>query len=679
MNRACLSLLFAGVVLAQVRPPEDPIQVALRDYRNAREQGQFDEAAAKRELARKLLDQIPADAQFGNAVWNVAQIYQGSGLSAQALAIGQQALARATTLENRIQLLQMVGDFYAQERNLLQAVAYREKLIAALDEAAAKPAEPNSGPTAVRMEGYAGRRSFRSIGGDRRTFAYQQLVNLYQELGRPDAVAATTKRMIGIAKDPVALAQFYEQQGQLGEAAAIYKKQAEQTDPSMRAAALQSLANIYEQEQRYADSADALQQANAALNASGKPELQQQTVWNRMTLAKRLNLAGQTPAADQVYEQLLAETRSAPEGTYLQVLIDYANYLGSTQREAQSRALLSDYLSGHTNLQPGDETNLLFQLAASSRRSGDSKAADQYQEAAMEKQRGSQPAPVPQIMVGPDLQKAQTAANAGELDEAFDTASQALATASRASDRGQIVWQVANLATQFVNRKQPAKAEQLYEHLFAVVETWSADNPQPLIDAAANYARFLMSSDRWNEAPAAMKRQRDLIVAAHGADSISLGGALRETLQFEKMHGTTGGAIKVAQDLLALHESLGGNTSDLYLGAAEELGREYQSSGDLANAIAIFRHNVEIADLAFRPGDMRRAQVRMVAAMALAQQKQLDEAEKLAAEAVGIAKAMRPPQDYAFTAQLEQIRQMRTAPPQAPPDGSNPRLHRSQP
>ena len=641
MSRACLSLhfalLFAGVILAQVRPQEDPIQAALRDYRSARDQGQFDEAASNRELARKLLDQIPVDSQFGSAVWNVAQLYQGSGLSAQALAIGQQGLARATTLENRIQLLQMIADFYAQERNLLQAVAYREKLIAALDEAAARPSEPNDASTPMRVGIFAGRRSFRSTGGDRRVAAYQQLANLYQELGRPDAVAATTKRMIGLAKDPAALAEFYQQQGQLDDAAAIYKKQAEQADPSMRAGALQSLANVYEQEQRYADAADALQQANAALNASGKPELQQQTVWNRMSLAKRLNLAGQTQAADQVYEQLLAETSRAPEGTYLQVLGTYASYLANTNRAMQGQVLLSDYLTNHTNLQPGEETNLLFQLANGARRSGDSKAAEQYQKAAEDNQRGLQPAPVRQMLIGPDLQKAQAAANAGKLDEAFEIASQALATASRAADREQVVWQVASLAMQFVNRKQSAKAEQVYEHLFGVVEAWSADNPQPLINAAASYAGFLTGSDRWNEAPAAIKRHRDLIVAARGTDSISVGDALRETMQFEKMHGTPQGAIKVAQDLLALHESLGGNTSELYLGAAEELAREYQSSGDLTSAIAIFRHNTEIADLAFRPGDMRRAQVRMVAAMALAQQRQFDEAEKLAAEAVGIA------------------------------------------
>jgi hypothetical protein len=680
MKRGCLSLLFAGVALAQVRPPqEDPLQVAVRAYHTARDQGQFVEAAAKRDLARNLLEQTPVDSQFGSSVFNVAQLYQGANLSAQALAIGQQALARATALHIRIQLLQMVADFYQQDRNLLQAVAYREKLVAALDEAAAKPAEPNAAPTFSRVETFNGFGRFRSYGGDQRTRAYQQLAELYQELGRPEAVAATTKRLLGITKDPGTLAQFYEQQGQLDEAAAIYKKQAEQADPSLRARALQSLARVYEQEQHYAEAADALQQATAAINASGKPELQQQMVWIRPGLARALNLAGQTSAADQVYEQLLAEARSAPEGTYQQVVTSYASYLADTKREAQGLAVLTDYSTSHANLQPGEETNLLFQLANSARRAGDSKLAEQYQQTAQGKQPASQPAPLPQIMIGPDLQKAQTAANAGKLDEAFELAMQALATAPRAADRDQIAWQIPNLASQFLNRKQPAKAGQLYDRLQGAVETWSADNPQALISTAQNYARFVISSDGWNEAPAAIKRYRDLIVAAHGAGSIFMGDALRLSIQFERMHGTPSGAIKVSEELLALHESLGGNTSEIYLTAAEELAHECQASGDPARAIPILRQNAEIADLAYRPADIRRAHVRMTAAMAMAHQRQFDEAEKLATEAVAIAKSMRPPQGDPFTSQLEQIRKMRAAPQPAPADGNNPWFRRSNP
>jgi tetratricopeptide (TPR) repeat protein len=678
MKRGCLSLLFACVALAQVRPQEDPIQAVVRAYQTARDHGQSNEAAAKREVARSLLDQIAPDSQFGNSVWTVAQLYQGSGLSAQAMAIAQQALARATTLDTRIQLLQMVSDFYQQDRNLLQAVMYRERLVTALDEAATKPpAEPNSGPGMVRMGSFGANRGFQYIGGDRRMAAYQQLADLYKELGRPDAVAATTKRLIAITKDPGSLAQFYQQQGQLDEAAAIYKKQADQADPSARVGALQSLANVYQQEQRYAEAADAFQQATAAINASGKPEMQSQTVWTRISMARALNLAGKTPAGDDVFEQLLAESASAPEGTYLQVLTNYANYLAETKREDQGQGLLKDYLASHPNLQPQEEANLLYQLANSARRLGDAKLAERYQQEAQEKQRGSQPAPVPRIMIGPDLQKAQTAANAGKLDEAFEIALQALGTAARAVDRDQVTWQVPNLATQFANRKQPAKAEQLYQGLFGVVESWSADNPQALIGTAQNYARFLTTSDRWNEAPAAIKRYRDLIVGAHGVASFSLGDVLRLSIQFEGMHGTPQHAIKVAEDLVALHESLGGNTSDLYLGAAEELARQYQASGDPGSAIPIFRRNAEIADLAFRPGDVRRAQFRITAAWALAQQRQFDEAEKLATEAVAISTAMRPPQGTMFTNQLEQIRKMRTASQTSPATENNPWFRRS--
>jgi len=380
-----------------------------------------------------------------------------------------------------------------------------------------------------------------------------------------------------------------------------------------------------------------------------------------MSMARALNLAGQTSAGDEVYEQLLAEASSEPEGTYVQVLSGYANYLAETKRDPQGQALLSEYLTSHSNLLPGPEASLLFQLSNGASRSGDSKLADQYRQAAFAKQGGSQPPPTPQILIGPELQLAQTAANAGKIDDAFEIALQALATASRAADRDQVAWLVPNLATQFVNRKQPEKAEQLYHHLFGVVESWSADNPQALINTAQNYARFLVTSDRWNEAPAAIKRYRDLLVGAHSAASSSLGDVLRLSMQFERMHGTPQGAIKAAEELVALHESLGGNTSDLYLGAAEELAREYQSSGDLGRAIPIFRRNAEIADLAFRPSDMRRAQVRITAAMALAQQPQFDEAEELATEAVVISKAVRPPQGDMFTNQLERIRKMRGA------------------
>jgi len=521
---------------------------------------------------------------------------------------------------------------------------------------------------------------FRSVGGDHRAAAYQQLADLYQQLGRPDAVAATVKRMVAIAKDPGSSAQFYEQQGQLEEAAAIYTKQAEQADPWTRAGALQSLAIVYQQEQRYAEAADALQQATAALNASGKPESQHQMIWCRMNLARVLNLAGETSAADQLYEQLLAEALNSAEGTYLQVLSGYVNYLVETKRDAQGQALLKGYLTSHSNLQPQEEANLLFQLANGAVRSGNSKLGDQYQQAALEKQRGSQPpAPPPQTLIGPDLQAAETAVGAGKLDESLEIGLRAIANASLAADRDQVGWQIPNLATKLANKKRSENAEQLYARLFTAVEGWSADSPQALISTLQNYIRFVIPQDSlWKEAPGALKRLHDVIVSAQGPASISLWTVLGLRVEYERARGTPQGAIAIDQEMLTLQESLSGNTSEGYLSAAEVLAHEYRSRGDWGRAITIFRRNAEIADLAFRAGDMRRAQVRITAAMALAQQRQFDEAEKLATEAVAISKTLRPPQGEMFTNQLEQIRKMRNAPQPTPANGNSRWFQQSQ-
>jgi predicted ATPase len=101
-----------------------------------------------------------------------------------------------------------------------------------------------------------------------------------------------------IAKDTNSLAAFYQQHGQADEAAEIYETQAAQSDPALRIGAFQSLTNLYQQEQRDGDAADAYQQAIAAQNAAGKPE---QAMWLQFNLAGMLNRAGKAEAADQVY------------------------------------------------------------------------------------------------------------------------------------------------------------------------------------------------------------------------------------------------------------------------------------------------------------------------------------------------------------------------------------------
>jgi tetratricopeptide (TPR) repeat protein len=177
------------------------------------------------------------------------------------------------------------------------------------------------------------------------------------------------------ANDETALAQFYEQHGQFDEAAAIYKKLAEQSpDPQARTNAWQSLANIYARQEHYSDAVAAIQQAIATVQSSNNPELRSQALYQN--LAVYMKDAGLLDQADQVYQQLLQQNRDGQQES--QVLGMYAQYLADTNRGAQGEALLKDYLANGSNLDPLQKSNAFFSLANLARRTGDTTRADEY-------------------------------------------------------------------------------------------------------------------------------------------------------------------------------------------------------------------------------------------------------------------------------------------------------------
>jgi hypothetical protein len=76
---------------------------------------------------------------------------------------------------------------------------------------------------------------------------------------------------------------------------------------------------------------------------------------------------------------------------------------------------LKDYLANHSDLQGWEESNILMALSQIARKGGQEDLADQYQQAAVEKQRaGVQPQAQMAELVGPKLQEAQAAANQGQ-------------------------------------------------------------------------------------------------------------------------------------------------------------------------------------------------------------------------------------------------------------------------
>ena len=180
-------------------------------------------------------------------------------------------------------------------------------------------------------------------------------------------------------------------------------------DPQQVVGALQSLANLYQREQRYGDAAAALEEAIAGLNASGSPAARSQAMGMRQNLAGMLQQAGQTAEADQAYQQLLAESQNRQDPNYSQLLVNYANYLDNSKRSAQAESLLSDYMANHPQLDAWQESNLLYARANAARVSGDSDRAAEYERAAADKRQAMAPPPEPPLLQGL-LQKANTAA-----------------------------------------------------------------------------------------------------------------------------------------------------------------------------------------------------------------------------------------------------------------------------
>src|ERR1700691_3292926 len=125
MLRGLAYVLFAGPVLAQWGrpvPQQAPVDALIQSYQSAFSIGKFDEAAAARDQARALLNQIPVDdPQFANWAQRVSQLYDGAGFARQARDVLEQALARAGGLSEsspaRIALLDALARSWEQDRN----------------------------------------------------------------------------------------------------------------------------------------------------------------------------------------------------------------------------------------------------------------------------------------------------------------------------------------------------------------------------------------------------------------------------------------------------------------------------------------------------------------------------------------------------------------------------------
>jgi tetratricopeptide (TPR) repeat protein len=195
--------------------------------------------------------------------------------------------------------------------------------------------------------------------------------------------------MNALAKDDdTRLAQTAEQEGRTDEAAAIYKRIAEQAaarssiEPWPALKALQSLARLYQREARYTDAVAAFRQAVGVVQSSVNADMRNTVVGMRLQLVGALKQAGDLEGAEQLLQQTVAE---APTDMRLNAMSAYANFLGATERAPQGLQLMQDYLTRGAS-RPPEEGMALSILAQLARQAGDVKLADEYQKSALTKQ-----------------------------------------------------------------------------------------------------------------------------------------------------------------------------------------------------------------------------------------------------------------------------------------------------
>jgi hypothetical protein len=677
------AFVFCSVIAAGQVLQEDPFDAASQAYWQARQKGQYDVATAQRERMNQLLQTMaPDDPQFAGRAQGLAQFYDADGMSATGRAVIEGALARAeganAPAQGGASLLLNLAAFWERDRNLLKSLAPLEKAAAILEQTPEADEPAQQGQRADRWmvggnspQGGARPNVISRIGPFRglamypgfpltttRMTVYTRLADLYQRLGRRDQAAAVLVKMKAVPAESNNwnLAQYYQQHGDPEEAAAIYRRQMEASagDPQKMLFPAQSLASAYEQMQRPGDAAAVLRESISAIEASSNPELAAESDGLRQRLAMLLYRSGHTEAADQAYPPPPDNGVEASRLT-----LNYANYLGLTQRGAQAEKILADYLTGHPGLKADEQANILTSLASLARITGDSKRAEAYQLESDQKRLPKDP-PSDVIRIWPTLQKAQTEANAGNAAEAVALATQAVAQSRNAQDRESLARTVSFVANS-ISSKAPVQADELYRNVAEVTQSWSAETMEPWLNALEGYPPFLLSLQRGGDALPAIERYRSALRTARGADTGWMEDPLIFTIEVERGRHSLSAAILAAQNLLGLEETLDGPTSEPFYRAAETLAELYRATGDSARALPLYQQTIAIGDAVFRADDPRRGQSRMNAAVLLIADHRPDEAEALVLEAIQLRKVAPAGGRDALTQLLEQIHAMKKA------------------
>jgi tetratricopeptide (TPR) repeat protein len=554
----------------------------------------------------------------------------------QQRAVIEQSLSRAASLPAahpiRIDLLCRLARAWETDRNLLRSLSYLEQAAAAIEHLT--PEERESLPIRMSLTGWSSQI-------DANGSVYMQLFDIYRKLGRnQDAARVPERAAAHVLNSGSMIASFEKQLDRPDEAVAIYSRlAAEASDPAGSAEALYSLAELYHQQKRYVDAIMTTRQAINRLESSMREDYWYLTLWMRQSVADMLREAGEPEAAEQEYRALIDESQNAPRYAQIPIISHYARYLAATSRGSAAVQLVKQYSAAHLDLRPDQQLMLENTVAE----------LDPDAPSASNKGRSSSPVdsarpstPSTQARESPVTKALQAVNLNGSPADAMVLITQAIDGVSSAADLNLVVERLPGFANALAFHKANAEATEVYKRLLDLAERWAVADRGPLLKVEQKRFESLALSPGSADTEEAEREYREDLIKLRGETT----GWLEDVLYVRARCGGRVAAPVAAKELLALEETLNGNTSEPYMAALDAIAN-FSESYDLEGAAALRAKIVPIADLLYNTHDICRGWVRIRVAMMYAVLRRFDEARAMSNEALAIAQIAGRPNEFA--------------------------------
>ena len=611
-------------------------------------------------VADKLMDQALAAAWsagihangFVAAIQQVSGYYGGAGLEIKGNAILNRAIdltIREKALEMRTQLECALANQYAAQGREMKALLLFRQILARI--------ENQDGTESPELAGVLSQAAWAAERVGNLDEAEKWIKQASAVPTRPATPARASARFVSISgiqrfsgrlsgglspfQTPIPLAQFYERHRRFAEAEQIYVAAIEKSEkPTEAVFPLQMYSQFLRGRKRYQE-AEAVQKRiiniHEAMPAEGGSS---PAHWDRQNLAQLYLESKNYEAANKLIDEQVTVASRAPASTgeYFNALTMKVEALSQQKNYAAAEVAAVELLHaaehGDQQYQKHWAYSKLSQLADES---GDSKKAAHFRDLATD---AAKPLESQSGMLDPmrSLAEAQSAANAGRVDDALKLSDAALSaiesTPNRAVACGSL-YSATGAAQILLSQQKVAAADTIIRKVSEVAEQNCGDRPNNAgwYDAVTGYyiARGLPE-----EAKRAASQWAALITAAKGEDSPNLESVIRRRIDIARAEQDMSEVSAQEENLLKRSETNHGPDSQMTIQQKQTVAATRSSRGDFAGAEELWLAAVRGTERLWDGTGVYASVLGQVADFYV-QTHRLDEARKYAANAIEVS------------------------------------------